>query len=493
MKTSNLKNRIITLVIIAICSFQLKAQNDSLYVLPIASDTTLGGVKIGEGLKIDENTGVLSLDSIPDITLPIASNSELGGIKVGEGLKIDETTGALSLDSIPDVTLSIASDNVLGGIKVGEGLKIDQSTGLLSLDNVPVTLSFGDIVSVGIKQVISSTMLGYQAGYNSHTTSSNMLGSYAGYESRSYDGNNNYIGNKAGYQAQGGYNNHIGYEAGYNASGNNTGTIFIGRYAGKKTTSSDGVVFLGGSAGENAQNTTHSVFIAPKAGYQSTNVSKGIYIGYEAGAYSNASYCILIGENAGRSVSSSNKIGNNNIILGNGTTLPGGTQNTLNIGNLLYGTGIQETTNGYPVSTPKTAGRIGIATYNPQATLHVNGKMLVNDDVEIGTTGSTWIRITKSNKNMRVNGTITATEINVKTNVWADHVFEDSYRLAPLEEVDMFVKENKHLSGVPSAGEVFENGIDVAQMNVILLKKVEELTLYVIELNKEIQDLKSGK
>jgi hypothetical protein len=77
----------------------------------------------------------------------------------------------------------------------------------------------------------------------------------------------------------------------------------------------------------------------------------------------------------------------------------------------------------------------------------------------------------------------------VNSSSWADYVFADKYKLIPLSEVERFVKLNKHLPEVPSAQEVQTNGINVAEMDATLLKKVEELTLYIIELNKKIEAL----
>ena len=75
------------------------------------------------------------------------------------------------------------------------------------------------------------------------------------------------------------------------------------------------------------------------------------------------------------------------------------------------------------------------------------------------------------------------------TGNWSDYVFEDDYELPSLEEVDAFIQENNHLPGVPSADEVVESGLDLGQMDATLLKKIEELTLYVIELKKENDEL----
>ncbi|WP_435352547.1 hypothetical protein [Emticicia sp. SJ17W-69] len=73
---------------------------------------------------------------------------------------------------------------------------------------------------------------------------------------------------------------------------------------------------------------------------------------------------------------------------------------------------------------------------------------------------------------------------------WADYVFEPSYKLLSLDKVESFVKENKHLPNVPSAEEMSKNGLDVMQTSAKLMEKIEELTLYMIEMNKEIKALK---
>lgn len=71
---------------------------------------------------------------------------------------------------------------------------------------------------------------------------------------------------------------------------------------------------------------------------------------------------------------------------------------------------------------------------------------------------------------------------------WADYVFKEEYDLMPLDEVEAFVKENNHLPNIPSATEMVENGLDVAEMDAKLLEKVEELTLYIIEQNKKNEE-----
>lgn len=76
---------------------------------------------------------------------------------------------------------------------------------------------------------------------------------------------------------------------------------------------------------------------------------------------------------------------------------------------------------------------------------------------------------------------------------WKDYVFDKSYKLRKLEDVEAYIHQNKHLPEIPSADEVVRDGIDVQTMDAKLLQKIEELTLYVIELKKEINQLKKRK
>jgi hypothetical protein len=68
-----------------------------------------------------------------------------------------------------------------------------------------------------------------------------------------------------------------------------------------------------------------------------------------------------------------------------------------------------------------------------------------------------------------------------------------SYNLMPLKELEQYIKQNKHLPDVPTQDEISKNGIDVYEMNAVLLKKLEELKLYVIELEKRINDMGKNK
>lgn len=102
--------------------------------------------------------------------------------------------------------------------------------------------------------------------------------------------------------------------------------------------------------------------------------------------------------------------------------------------------------------------------------------------------GGTYV---PSGYKLAVNGLAIAQEVVVELPAnWPDYVFKKDYTLLPLAELDRFVKKENHLPEVPSAEQVEKSGIELAKMNTVLLKKVEELTLYIIELDKAVAALK---
>ena len=109
-----------------------------------------------------------------------------------------------------------------------------------------------------------------------------------------------------------------------------------------------------------------------------------------------------------------------------------------------------------------------------------------NSFVGIGTTN--FIDGTDIYK-LAVKGAIRADRVKVYT-TWADFVFEKNYILPTLEDVEKHIQQNGHLKDIPSAKEVEANGIELGEMNKKLLQKVEELTLYIIEMNKELKEVK---
>lgn len=92
-----------------------------------------------------------------------------------------------------------------------------------------------------------------------------------------------------------------------------------------------------------------------------------------------------------------------------------------------------------------------------------------------------------------VNGKILAAEVEVEDYPWFDLVFKEDYSLMSLKNLDEFIKKNQHLPEIPSESDIQNTNMNLGEMNTLLLKKVEELTLYILDLNKRIEELESGQ
>lgn len=161
-------------------------------------------------------------------------------------------------------------------------------------------------------------------------------------------------------------------------------------------------------------------------------------------------------------------------------------------------------------------GRVGIGNVtDPQAKLHIKADNYSYDgedaDILLEPTRANKIAViyfkdknnsisVSSNNKMYfnageynfVNGVIRAEEVVVELmKDWPDYVFNDDYQLTSLEDVKKFIDDNGHLPGVPSAGQVSEEGVKLGEINTKLLEKIEELTLYIIQQEERIQALEN--
>lgn len=150
--------------------------------------------------------------------------------------------------------------------------------------------------------------------------------------------------------------------------------------------------------------------------------------------------------------------------------------------------GISHTSDGGNIIATQIGGTsAGIGTFsNTNMRIFCNGSSRIfvaaaTGNVGIGTDNPTY--------KLSVVGKIRAYEVTVENN-WADYVFDKSYRLTPLSEVEKFIQENKHLPNIPSAAEIKRNGLNLGDTQKKMMEKIEELTLYIIEIKKEVEALK---
>jgi hypothetical protein len=114
-----------------------------------------------------------------------------------------------------------------------------------------------------------------------------------------------------------------------------------------------------------------------------------------------------------------------------------------------------------------------------------------NSSLSVSDNGNVGIGIATPDAKLTVNGNIHAKEVKIDLSVPPpDYVFAPNYKLKTLQEVEEYIKKNSHLPEIPSAAEFEKNGVMLAEINMSLLKKMEEMTLYMIEQNKSIEKLK---
>src|SRR5258708_183295 len=148
-----------------------------------------------------------------------------------------------------------------------------------------------------------------------------------------------------------------------------------------------------------------------------------------------------------------------------------------------FGVNLGQSPNALSVFTGSASGGSGVGSFeivSPNSTWPYTSYTTV---LSVQSSGRVGIGTTSPGYPLTVNGAVRAKEVIVDTG-WSDYVFDKSYRLAPLSEVEQRIKEDHHLPGIPSAQEVNEKGISVGQMQAKLLAKIEKLTLHQIKQEK---------
>lgn len=126
-------------------------------------------------------------------------------------------------------------------------------------------------------------------------------------------------------------------------------------------------------------------------------------------------------------------------------------------------------------------------------TIYATGDLEIQSDVSndfntiinANNTGFVGIGVTNPAHKLEVGGTIRACKLIAEASTWCDYVFDEDYSLMPIDSLAKFIKTHRHLPEIPSVQDVQSNGVDVVDMETRLLKKVEELTLYIIQLNEK--------
>jgi hypothetical protein len=134
------------------------------------------------------------------------------------------------------------------------------------------------------------------------------------------------------------------------------------------------------------------------------------------------------------------------------------------------------------ISMPFFPGNVGINVDSPTARLHVNGDLMVGSGKPA------------TGYKLSVNGKIIAEEVKVQLNAyWPDYVFEKNYQLPSIRSLQNYIETNKHLPNIPAAKLVEKDGLSLGDMQTRMMEKIEELTLYIIDLQKQIDELKKEK
>ena len=295
-----------------------------------------------------------------------------------------------------------------------------------------------------------NSFFGFNAGKNNQVDANTFVGSNSGIENIS-GVENSFFGYMSGSKHdKGRYNLYVGSNSGSNNTNGNA-NVFLGAYSGLDNLG-DGNVFIGYFAGSQYKG-SYRLFID-----NSNTLSPLIYGEFDKNILGINGKLNVGGMNPYYMLDVAGEVAINHKAIANYES----SLNLLKIGDIDYSgfqTAFFDEVSNEVVRITK--GRVGILTPTPDAALAVNGK-------------------------------IHAKEVKVDLNNWPDYVFLESYELMPLLELENFISKYHHLKNVPSEKEVIRDGVMLGEMNKILLEKVEELTLYTIQQQKELNLLKEN-
>lgn len=416
-----------------------------------SANTAIGGAALYNNTSGDGNIGLgyqsLLANTLGDGNIGIGYLA-LGSSKAGSnGIAI----GSGAMASYNNTLTPFENTNIAIGASALEGSSNEANN--TGLDNVVIgTESMKKNTSGSGNNTLGSIALG------NNTTGSGNIAIGSGALFTNISGNNNTaIGGDAGYSSVGNGNVFIGSHAGSNEIGNNK--LYIHNTNGDANTAllygefDNKMIRLNGRS-ENIFNVTFNDTPAVYGENDNTDF-------YGVGVHGKGGWKGVEG-----------------IVAGTGPSLYYG----------VYGQSIATNTGsnfgvyGVASSATNNYGVYGAANGVNSYAGYFEGAVAIGDATPIKATGYM----------LSVDGKIACTEVRVQpSNLWPDYVFSPSYELLPISELEKSIKENCHLPGIPSVKVVETEGISLGEMQRKMMEKIEELTLYIIDLNQEIKDLKN--
>ncbi|MGC9343269.1 MAG: hypothetical protein ACP5E3_11250 [Bacteroidales bacterium] len=280
----------------------------------------------------------------------------------------------------------------------------------------------------------TNTNLGYGAGYQGSNNTS--VGYYA--NDIATGSNNSSLGSEAGKSITSGYDNVIsGMNAGYNLSSGKQ-SVFLGWLSGKNTTTGYYNTFIGRSSGISNTTGIGNTYLGAYTAQSNTTGVYNVFIGHYSGMHSFGSRNVFIGFNSGYT----DTTGSHHLVI----------DNTISMDPLIYGE--------FDNDLLAIGGRLGVNTQN------------IPDSIQLA-----------------VSGTVVAKEGIITTDYFPDFVFLPDYKLRGIHELKAFISKHNHLPDIPPAKVVESQGMKVGNMQKLLLQKIEEITLYMIEIQSDNEQL----
>ncbi len=414
------------------------------------------------------------------ITTPTGTPLTIGN----NGVKLANLTSASTPSASNNLALSVdATGNII--LVPASASGGNSSFRVQNTSNTMGGTASGNATINGIANTFFGFNAGYSTGINAAGSQNSFFGSNAG--NNTTDGaNNTFFGAGAGvYNTLGSNNTFLGLNTGANnrTGGNNVMIGINAGYDGTATVKNTSYnTYIGNFTGQNTV-TNFNTFIGYASGLHNTTGTNNIWVGAYAGGHStvtNNSSCIFIGDQSGPWLGTDHaaptQVFNN---LTNASAIGVRARCTVSNALVLGGIGVD-------------AVKVGIGVHNPAYPLDVKGvvnmrvamnspaiKLNEKDFMGIDENEEFWV----SNFKIRYQN----------ENQWSDKVFDKNYKLLSINELARFVAQNKHLPNIPSAKEVVEKGVNNAEMTAKLLEKIEEMSLYIIQLEKRLSQVENKK